>query len=120
MRNHSSGADFFVRPSDCIGVTFRNRLVIRFCGQSCSISRADRQVLPRKAGRPAVPLQESGLRDYEGYRGSLKLLTLAYCIEFATTKAPGFSAMTPWAVVGNAARHSWHLWRRQQLRICNL
>jgi len=28
--------------------------------------------------------------------------------------------MTPWAMVGNAARHSWHLWQRRQLRICNL
>lgn len=45
MQNYFSGADCFAGPSDCIRVTFRNRLVIRCCGQSCSIRRADRQVL---------------------------------------------------------------------------
>ena len=50
MRNHFSGADFFTRPSDCSGVSLRNRLVIRSCGQSCPINRTDCQVLQKTLG----------------------------------------------------------------------
>jgi len=50
MRHHLSGADFLSRASDCRPVTFGNRLVVWCCGQSCSISRADRQVLQETLG----------------------------------------------------------------------
>lgn len=105
MRNHFSGADLFVRPSDCSGVTFRDRLVIRCCGQSCSKSRADRQVLQKTLGGRQFLFRNPVYEIMKGVAAQFKLLTLAYCNRVRDHQGPRILSHDPvgqwWAM--------WHV-----------